>query len=140
MQYHFKIYNDKKSLWAECIEIDGCFTQGDTIEELRINMKEALNLHLDEPFDSKVIFPLPRENVKGKNIEKVKVEPSIAFAMLLRYNRLKNNLTQKQMAEKLKMKNLYSYQKLEKHPNPNLSTIQKIKEVFPEISIDNILA
>jgi len=49
MVYHFKIHKEQKGYWAECIEIDGCSTQGDSLDELLINAAEALNLLLDGP-------------------------------------------------------------------------------------------
>jgi predicted RNase H-like HicB family nuclease len=33
--------------WAECPSIQGCYTQGETIEEIQTNMKEAIELNLD---------------------------------------------------------------------------------------------
>ena len=56
MNYHFKIYKEKTGYWAECLELPGCKTQGDTIEELKLNAHEALSLYLDEPDNSKIII------------------------------------------------------------------------------------
>lgn len=139
MKYHFKIYNEDNGYWAECIELNGCQTQADTIEELEINMQEVLNLYLDEPEDTKIDIPLPKRITKSKNIKEVPVEPAIAFAIELKYFRKKHNYTQKQVAELLGMKNLYSYQRLEKKGDPKLSTIYKVKQVFPEFSFNDIL-
>jgi antitoxin HicB len=143
MYYHFKIHNDSDGLWGECIELEGCSTQADTMEELKNNMEEALNLYLDEPANSKTIFPFPDTTVKNsKNIAKVKVDPQIAFANYLRMLRLKHHMTQKQTAQKLGLKHLYSYQRLEssKKANPELRTLEKIKEVFPEFNLDLVLS
>ena len=141
MQYHFKIHKDKKGYWAECLELKGCITQGETQEALRKNMHEALNLYLDEPSDSRVIFPLPKERVNKSNVEAVLVEPSIAFAFLLRRSRLEQKWTQKTVAEKLKV-GLFSYQRLEnsKFANPTLSTVAKLKSIFPQLFLDFIFA
>ena len=46
--------------------------------------------------------------------------------------RHKHNLSQNKAAEKLGMKNVYSYQRLEKRGNPNLKTLMRISEVFSE--------
>ena len=93
MRYHFKIHQEKKGFWAECIELRGCITQADTKKELLENAAEALNLYLDEPESSKVIFPEPSEPGKKKNIIEIAVDPKIAFAMVLRQERVKNHLT-----------------------------------------------
>ena len=50
MNYHFKIHVDKESglLWAQCIELEGCFTQAKTLDELIVNMQEAVDLYIQE--------------------------------------------------------------------------------------------
>ena len=60
MKYHFKVHKEKEGFWAECIELQGCVTQGDTKEELEANMKEALNLYLEENEDFEYLAPLPK--------------------------------------------------------------------------------
>jgi predicted RNase H-like HicB family nuclease/DNA-binding XRE family transcriptional regulator len=140
MNYHFKLHREEKGFWAECLELDGCVTQADSKEELSGNCAEALNLFLEEPADSKVIFPLPDDSLDGKkNIIKIKVKPEIALAVLLRNYRINSNMTQKQAAEMLGMKNVYSYQRLEKKSNPTLTVINKIHTVFPEIELGCLL-
>ena len=142
MKYHFKIHKDVKGFWAECVEADGWVTQGSNREELAFNMHEALNAVLDEPSDSKWIPPMPDSSIKGRNIVEVEVEPRIALATLLRASRLKRRLTQRQAADKMGMAHIYQYQKLEsgKTANPELGTLVKIKKLFPELSVDSVLA
>ncbi len=138
MFYHFKIHKEKKGYWAECLEIPGCSTQGDTLDELRKNASEALNLTLDEPVDSKIIYPLPLEvNKTKRSVMEVRVDPSIAFAFLMRRVRLQKGLTQQQMKTLLEFKTLFSYQKLEKsrYANPTLKSLDSIKSHLPEFPI-----
>lgn len=135
MIYHFKLHKEKTGYWAECLEISNCSTQGDTLEEVEQNAFEALNLLLDEPENSQVIFPLPYSRVKGgKDILDIKVDPTIAFAFLMRRTRLTLGLTQHQMKELLNFKTLYSYQKLEKakYANPTLKSLEHIKNCIPD--------
>lgn len=142
MIYHFKIHKEKNGYWAECLEIPGCSTQGDSLGELAVNAQEALNLLLDEPENSKVIFPLPAKNIKdSKNTINVKVEPSIAFAFLMRRTRLMKGLTQHEMKSLLKFKTLFSYQKLEraKYANPTLKSMEHIKDCLPEFPFQLLL-
>lgn len=140
MYYHFKIHKEEKGYWAECVELKGCNTQSDTLEQLYPNMEEALNLYLNEPDNSKVEFPLPMKNAIGKNIVNIPVDPQVAFALKMKILRSRKGLSQRQVADLLKMKNIYSYQRLEstKKANPSLSTIARIKEIFPEFNIDDI--
>lgn len=136
MHYHYKIHKEKNGCWGECVELQGALSQGNTLEELKKNLEEALNLYLDEPKDSKVIFPMPRKAVRGKNIIKIGVDPQIALAVFLRNERLKKGLTQKEVAKRLGVP-LYSYQKLEssKTSNPQWKTLLKLNKVFPRLSL-----
>ncbi len=138
MKYHFKVHKEGSGFWAECIELSGCFTQADSKEELLENMKEALNLYIEEPETSKKLAPLPDESIIcSKSVVEVPVDPAIAFAFMIRYNRIKKGLTQQQAADKLGFENIYSYQRLEnKKCNPTLKVIYQIKRAFPEFSID----
>lgn len=140
MKYHFKIQPEDIGYSAFCIEFDGCVTQGDTMEELKKNMEEALNLYLEEPSDSTLIQPPPRKNLSGKNIIAVPVHPSIAIANRIRELRLKNNLTQHKMKDVLGIKNLSNYQRLEDplRSNPQWDTLVNIKKHFPQFKMDDL--
>lgn len=137
MNYHFKIHKEGKGYWGECVELKGCMSQGDNLVDLKNNLKEALDLYLDEPEDSKLIFPLPKRRIKGKNVIPMEVDPQIALAFLLRNERLKRKWTQKTAAEQLGIP-LYSYQKLEssKTANPEWKTLIKLRRVFPELNLN----
>ena len=135
MRYHFKIHRENDSYWAEGIELDGCVTQGETLKELESNLHEVLNLYLAEPDNSPIIFPFPDATIiKDDDIIEIQANPEILFSKMLRQYRLKHNLTQKQVAQKMGMKNIYSYQRLERRSNPNLKTLSKLKKVFPDFS------
>jgi len=137
MEYHFKIHKEKNGFWGECVELEGCTSQGSTLEELKINLKEALDLYLDEPYDSKVIFPLPKKRLLMRNLIKVNVDPQIALAFMLRLERLKRNLTQAETASQMGVP-LYSYQKLEKSKtaNPEWKTLIRLRQIFPSLDLN----
>ncbi len=140
MRYHFKVHKEKKSFWAECIELPGCVTQGDTKEALEANMQEALNLYLEESEDSKHLAPLPKTSLKAsRSIVEVPVEPSVALAFSIRQQRIKQGMTQREVADHLGMKGIYSYQRLERRCNPTLDLIYKLVLLFPALSLDKIL-
>jgi len=138
MEYHFRVHPGQPA-WAECIELKGCVTQGNTAAELARNMAEALNLYLDEPASSRVFFPEPVRPPQRPHIVSVAVEPSVAFALQLRQSRLKSRLTQKEAARRLGMRSIYSYQRLERRANPSLATIKKVTALFPDLSLDSVL-
>jgi predicted RNase H-like HicB family nuclease/DNA-binding XRE family transcriptional regulator len=138
MVYHFKVHAQDNGYWAECLELEGCATEGDTMEELRQNAEEALNLYLEEPEDSTAV-PAPPQRHAGEEIINVPVDPELALSVLLRGLRAEHHYTQRDVAEKLGMKNLFSYQRLERRSNPNLKTLRKLKKVFPDLSVDYVL-
>jgi antitoxin HicB len=139
MKYHFKIHKEGRGYWAECIEISGCFTQGDTKDELMENMKDALNTAIYEPENSKELAPFPKEMKPSKNIIEVPVDSKIALGFAIRHQRIKQGLTQKQAAKRIGMENLYSYQRLERKANITIDLIGKLMQVFPDLSLDQVL-
>ncbi len=140
MRYHFKVHKEKEGFWAECIELPGCVTQADTKEDLDLNMQEALNLYLEEVEDYEYLAPMPKTSIKEeRNVVEVPVDPSIALAFSIRYQRIKQGLTQREAADQLGMKAIYSYQRLEKRCNPTLDLIYKLVLLFPALSLDKIL-
>ena len=140
MRYHFKVLKEKEGFWAECIELPGCVTQADTKEDLDLSMQEALNLYLEEVEDYEYLAPMPKTSIKEeRNVVEVPVDPSVALAFSIRYQRIKQGLTQREAADQLGMKAIYSYQRLEKRCNPTLDLIYKLVLLFPALSLDKIL-
>ena len=41
------IENDENGYYASCPRLEGCQTQGDTLDEVMANMKEAIGLYLE---------------------------------------------------------------------------------------------
>jgi antitoxin HicB len=139
MYYHFNVHKEKKGYWAECVELEGCFTQAENLTELKKNMEEALNSHLLEPVESHFIFPEPKKRT-SKTYEPVKVRPEIAFPLLLRNFRLTKRMKQHDFKKILGFDNVFQYQRLEKigGANPSLKTICLLKEKFPGLKITKI--
>lgn len=143
MKYHFKIHKEKSGgYWAECLELKGCRTEADNKEDLNKNMSEVLNLFLSEPPESKHIFPRPKVRSLGRGVVAVSVEPSVAIANRIRELRLENELTQVAMKDRLGIKNLSNYQRLEdpERANPEWSTLLLIKKFFPKFRLDDLMA
>jgi antitoxin HicB len=139
MRYHYKIHKEKKGYWAECMEKGiNASTQGETMEELMAMMQEALDLAMDEPMDSDWIPPAPDPTIRGRNIIEIQVSPKIAMASTVRVTRLKAGLTQKQVAERMGIKTLSTYQKLEasKTANPEWLTLVRLKAALPAFPLD----
>ena len=62
MKYTIIIHKDEQEggFWGECPELPGCYSQGESVEELMKNIREAVELYLE---DSEEIY-LPVEEIK----------------------------------------------------------------------------
>ena len=47
MEYVMVIENEDGGYWAHFPDLPGCFTDGDTLEELQENARDAVETHLD---------------------------------------------------------------------------------------------
>lgn len=62
MKYNFKIHKESEKsggYWAECLELPGCFAQAESLADLKVQMKEALDLYIQEPENSIDLAALP---------------------------------------------------------------------------------
>lgn len=136
MKYHFKLEKEEKGFSASCLELEGCRSEGDTREELKANLEEALNLYLDEPAGSNLVFTFPETDIEeSEEIMAVAVDPQIAFAMLLRQFRLSQKKSQVEMQKLMGFKTLNSYSRLEKKNNPTLKVIERVLKVYPDFPL-----
>ena len=66
MAYHAVVeYTPESGYWASVRELPGCFSTGETIEELQSNIREAIALHLEDLEDE----PIP----EGATVMKVAI-------------------------------------------------------------------
>ncbi len=148
MKYSFKVNGSRsEGYWAECIELDGCMTQGETYPELEDNMQDALNLYLSEPEDSKHLFPLPskKKSKKGKSsaIVQVQVNATVAVAMLFRQFRVEAGLSVRQASNLVKLAigdgASVSHRKIQDIENPNkpvtTKTLDELLRAFPDLDL-----
>jgi predicted RNase H-like HicB family nuclease len=56
MDYNIQIYRGEKYFIGICEEIPGAMTQGETVEEVKENMKDAIKLIWNDIFESMVVF------------------------------------------------------------------------------------
>ncbi|QWR77162.1 type II toxin-antitoxin system HicB family antitoxin [Candidatus Magnetomonas plexicatena] len=57
--YRFSVVTEKDSdgYFAFCPELQGCYTQGDTYEEVLGNIKDAIRLHIDDRIENSEEIP-----------------------------------------------------------------------------------
>ena len=82
MHYTAKLTKEKDAGYSVSFpDLDGCFTQGDTLEEALAMAKEAMELTLEDVFDGD---PLPECRTKAnekKGLYRIKVDPELAIAL-----------------------------------------------------------
>ncbi|MCP4160442.1 MAG: type II toxin-antitoxin system HicB family antitoxin [Deltaproteobacteria bacterium] len=137
MKYHFKIHQEEDGrYWSEGIELPHCVTQGDSIHELKMHLKDALDLYLDEPQGSNVTFPLPDESINDSDsIISIPVDCRLAFPIIMKNFRLQKKLTQEEAQHSIGLANRNSYVRLENPGNPKIETLDKVVRAFPDFPI-----
>ena len=68
--YRFLVIVEKngEGYFAFCPELQGCYTQGDTYEEVLGNIKDAIRLHVEDRMESGEKIPQP-ESVSLTSLE-----------------------------------------------------------------------
>jgi len=59
--YKFSVVIEKDidGYFASCPELQGCYTQGDTYEEVSANIKDAIRLHIEDRLEGNEEIPQP---------------------------------------------------------------------------------
>jgi predicted RNase H-like HicB family nuclease len=57
--YHFAVVveKDEHGYFAYCPELQGCYTQGDTFEEVMENIRDAIKLHVEDRLANNELIP-----------------------------------------------------------------------------------
>ena len=69
-KYRFSVVieRDADGYFAFCPELQGCYTQGETYEEVLENIKDAIRLHVEDRLESGEEIPQP-ESVSLTSLE-----------------------------------------------------------------------
>lgn len=142
MKYHFNIYKKENgSCMADGIELPDCSGKGDNIDDLWENLKKILNIYLDEEVSANKTIPLPKAELRGsKEILSVPTDIKLAFPIILKHIRMSRKLTTEQAQMLMGLQTKSSYTRLEAKCNPNLETLQRVFNAFPEFPIEQVLS
>jgi len=115
---------------VEFVDISSCVTEGDTLEEAKTMAKEALSAMLYSLDSRKMAIPEP-SSIKKRGVYFIEPDLKIAFAITLKKERERLGLSQKDVAERMKVNWTY-YQRIEnpRRTNPTLGTIEKLQKIF----------
>jgi len=125
-----KYVKEDRSYIVEFPDLPGCLTEGETMEDARVNAREALTGYLASVFEREYRIPDP-SIIKGRNIHMIEPEPEVSIPVILRKLRLRKKLTQSDIAKVLGI-SYQAYQRLEKpgKSNPTLKTLERLAKVF----------
>ncbi len=103
MQYYAKIKKQKDGKFLVVFpELDGCFTEGDSLTEAKVQASEALNLWLSSSCETGDAYPIPRPRRKSSaDYFPIDVDPLLVPAILLKQTRMKMRLSQSSLAKEL---------------------------------------
>lgn len=130
--YPAKITYDKedKSFLVEFPDLEGCLTEGETLDDALKNAKEALSGYLASIFERGFTIPEPSQ-LKAKNIYPIEPEPEVSTPIMLRKIREGLKINQIEAAKRLGI-SYQAYQRLE-NPNkcnPTIKTLEKVAKIF----------
>jgi antitoxin HicB len=122
--------NNQDGYFLQFLDIPNAFTQGYSIDELYDMGQDVLSLILEDYIEENKEIPMPSE-VKGDDILYIEPYSKVALPIVVKILRKLNNLSQKDIAEKLGV-SYQTYQKLERGQtvNPTLTTLQRIAKAF----------
>lgn len=125
------VKEDNDNYLVEFPDLEGCLTEGETLQEALSNAKEALDGWLAASCDRDLKIPEPKFNKTGKNYFLIPVDIKIEFAIKLRRIRKKRGLSQSEVARLLGISQ-QAYAKFESpdSTNPSLNTIQKLSDAL----------
>ena len=141
MIYYAKITKESaRSYLVEFPELDGCLTEGSSLDQALTNAKECLEGWLASNCDRNLSIPAAKRRT-SKNYYQIEVDLTITFAILLRKVRKEKGLSQLDVAKELGVTQ-QAYAKLEApfKTNPSLSTIQKLSEALEVDFISDLAA
>ena len=66
MELTVRVHEEGGSYWAEVVELPGCFASGETLDELRAALDEAVRLHRDEPLEGAAVLRVNELKVSAR--------------------------------------------------------------------------
>ncbi len=132
IQYQAKILKEKKTYSVVFPDLPGCCSMGGTLKEAKKMASDALSLYLEEARDSHWKLPKAKHR-KSRNYYWIQPHFNVAIALLIRQARIRNHLTQAELASRMGM-TTQQFQKLETpgKSNPTVKTLMALSEALNE--------
>lgn len=132
IRYQAKLHMEDGAYWVEFPDLPGCFTAGDSREEVLEHAREALSLWLEEARDPQWEIPVPKAR-RGKQYAWVTPYEDVSIPLMIRQARQRKGLSQRELAKRLGM-SVQQLQKLEcpGKSNPTVRTLAAMSEALDE--------
>ncbi len=129
IRYHLKVHKDGGTFWGEFPDLEGCFTDGASKEELAANAVEALIGWISSVIERG--FKIPRPAYRAQGSIPIALPLSMGVALQLRWIREARRLSQQEVAHRLGV-SYQAYQRFENpvKANPNLKTLEKLSNLY----------
>jgi len=129
IRYYLKVHKDGDTYWGEFPDLEGCFTDGTTREELAANAAEALIGWISSVIERG--FKIPKPTYRAPGSIPVSLPLPMGVALQLRWIRESKHLSQQEVARRLGI-SYQAYQRFENpvKANPNLKTLEKLSNLY----------
>lgn len=129
IHYHLKVHKDGGIFWGEFPDLEGCFTDGATKEELAANAVEAFTGWISSVIERGFKIPKPAYSASGSI--SIPLPLHMGVALQLRWIRKAKRLSQQEVARRLGI-SYQAYQRFENpiKANPNLKTLERLSNLY----------
>ncbi len=129
IRYHLKVHKDGGTFWGEFPDLEGCFTDGTSKEELAANAVEALTGWISSVIERGFKIPGPAYSASGSI--PIALPLPMGVALQLRWIREARRLSQQEVARRLGI-SYQAYQRFENpvKANPNLKTLERLSNLY----------
>lgn len=126
VRFPIRVHQEDGAFWAQGVPpLDGLFTSGRDLDELRAMAADALNLMLGSMLDNAEPIPRPAL-VEAEDLLWVEPDPDVAAPILLKWLREDAGLTQADLASRLNVTR-QAVQRLERSDaNPSIKTLKRV--------------
>jgi len=144
IRYYLKVHKDGDTFWGEFPDLEGCFTDGASKEELAANAVEALTGWISSVIErgfsrrdppgrgpSGTLGKIPRPTFRAPGSIPVALPLAMGVALQLRWIREARRLSQQEVARRLGI-SYQAYQRFENpvKANPNLKTLERLSNIY----------
>lgn len=137
MKYHFLIEEDGDEFLIKCVELPECYGKFRNKKSLNSKLIQLLSGYLFENAEQLVGEFKLEDGVNPDSVYEYEVPYYLAFPVLLKYTRLKNNMSYQEASEACGLKSfILDYERYEMGEIPTLSVFHQIVSKMPGFPIE----